>query len=264
MLNMQIQAITIIGTGNVATHLGKAFLKAGIQINAIVARDQQKAIALGAVLNNAPGLLLGDLLPPSDAYILAVKDDAIHEVAKTIAQKDRLLIHCSGASNGNILDVKGNEFGVMWPMQTLTKNNDVALNQTLIAVSGSNDDTLMAIAALARKISERIVEVSETQRAMLHLSAVWINNYTNHMFVIAEQLLKENNLDFNLFIPLIDEHIEKLKTMSADLLQTGPASRGDMVTLNKHRSMLKSHPEIQQLYDVLAQSVLNHSLKNKS
>ena len=258
---MQINSVTIIGTGNVATHLGKAFLKAGIQINAVAGRDLNKAAALAQILNDTQAVLLRDTLPVSDAYIIAVKDDAIFEVAKLIGQVDRLLVHCSGATEGNVLDIKGNAYGVLWPMQTLTKNNDIDLGQTLIAVSGSDSKVEAALQQLAGKITSRLVAVTEEQRAMLHLTAVFINNYTNHMFVMAEKLLQAYQLDFNLFIPLIDEHINKLKTMSATQLQTGPASRGDMVTLNKHRNMLKQFPEIQQLYDTLAQSILNQALK---
>ncbi len=261
MPDMQIRSLTIIGTGNVATHLGKALSDAGMQINAIVARNKDKAVELAQQLNNTLALDFNDVLPVSDAYLIAVKDDAILEVAKKISSRDKLLIHCSGAAAGQMVDINGNNYGVLWPMQTLTKNNTIDLKQTLIAVSGNTPEVESAIGELAEKISNRVIKVSESQRAMLHLAAVWINNYINHMFVIAEELMQENNLDFNLFIPMIDEHISKLKTMSATQLQTGPASRGDMVTLNKHRSMLKGHPDIQQLYDAIAQSILNRSLK---
>jgi len=258
---MPIRSIVIVGTGNVATHLGFAFINAGIAVNGIVARNIEAANQLSQHLNNAPVYHLGADLPKADAYLIAVKDDAIYTVASKIASKETLLIHCSGATNSNVLDIKGNNYGVIWPMQTLTKANSISLHQTLIAVYGNTPAVEADLVNLMQLISTRVIQVTETQRAILHMSAVWINNYTNHMFVIAEQLLKNNNLDVALFYPLIDEHIQKLKELPADQLQTGPAARGDMATLNKHRSLLLDYPDWKQLYEILAQSVINQVLK---
>lgn len=258
---MSINSIVIIGTGNVATHLGIAFIKAGINIVGIVARDIEAGNQLAQRLANPPVYKLGADLPIADAYLIAVKDDAIREVALKIASKQTLLIHCSGATNANILDIDDNNFGVVWPMQTLTKSNEISLRQTLIAVNGNTPEIESAIAELMGKISTRIIRVTETQRQVMHMSAVWLNNYTNHMFMIAEHILAEHNLDLEMFHPLIDEHVSKLKTMPADQLQTGPAARGDMATLNKHMSLLNNHPDWKQLYDTLAQSIINQALK---
>lgn len=260
---MSIESIVIIGTGNVATHLGKAFVKAGVTINAIVARKMSAATELAEKLGNVPTFILGTELPEADAYFIAVKDDAISEVALAIATKNRLLIHCSGATESDILNISGNPYGVVWPMQTLTKNNDVSLDQTLIAVNGSDAQVEQDIADLMGKITNRVVRVTETQRATLHMCAVWINNYTNHMFVITEQIMKDNDLDFTLLFPLINEHIEKLKSMPAHQLQTGPAQRGDMATLDKHLNLLNKYPEWKHLYDNLAQSIIKQALKEK-
>ena len=258
---MPIRSIVIVGTGNVATHLGFAFIKAGINVHGIVGRNMDAANQLAQHLNNVPVYQLGADLPIADAYLIAVRDDAIRDVALKIASKETLLIHCSGATNANILDIKGNNYGVIWPMQTLTKANAISLHQTLIAVNGSTAAVEADLVELMQLVTSRVIQVSETQRAVLHMSAVWINNYTNHMFVIAEQLLKENNLDVALFYPLIDEHIQKLKELPAVQLQTGPAARGDMATLNKHLGLLGNHPEWRELYDILAQSIINQVLK---
>lgn len=256
-----IRSIAIIGTGNVATHLGKAFVQAGVEIAHIAGRDTEKAAALATELGVASSSSISNSLPHADLYLIAVKDDAIGMVAKEIFAPGRNLAHTAGAVISEILRFDHNHFGVIWPMQTLTKNNAIDLSQTLMAVTGSDDKIQTALGELMRKISSRVLEVSDEQRAVLHLSAVWINNFTNHMYDIAAQLLKDNNLPFDVFFPLIEEHISKLHSLSPDQLQTGPARRGDQSTLLKHTKMLSNYPEWQKLYDAISNSILNKFLK---
>ena len=261
-MNPVIKNISIIGTGNVAWHLGNAFAKAGIEIKHVAGRDHDKAKQLSELLGCKSFGIIEEEIPESDLYILAVKDDVIRTVFEKIYKKGRFIVHHAGAIKGDILAMQDNNYGVIWPMQTLTKNNDIDLQQTLIAVSGNSKETQLMLKELASQISSRIIEVSDEQRAIMHLSAVWINNYTNHMYDIAYHLLKENNLSLEYFYPLMEEHLKKIKEISPDQLQTGPAIRGDMATLAKHKSMLNNHKEWKELYDTLAKSIL-HKYINK-
>lgn len=259
---MAINNISIIGTGNVAWHLGNAFANAGIEIKHIAGRDSEKAKLLADQLGCNSFGSVEDEIPDTDIYLLAVKDDVIRTVFEKVYKKGRFIVHHAGAIKGDILEKNGNNYGVIWPMQTLTKNNDINLGQTLIAVSGNSRESQALLKDLASKISSRIIEVSDEQRAIMHLSAVWINNYTNHMYDIAYNLLKENDLSLELFYPLMEEHLRKIKEIAPDQLQTGPAIRGDMATLAKHKSMLNEHKEWKELYDTLAKSIL-HKYINK-
>ncbi len=257
-----IKNITIIGTGNVAWHLGNAFANSDIEIKHIAGREEEKTKQLAGLLQcKSYGLMDGEI-PESDIYLLAVKDDVIRTVFEKVYKKGRFLVHLAGAIKGDILAMRDNDYGVMWPMQTLTKNNDVDLGKTLIAVSGNSPESQAQVKELASKISSRVIEVSDEQRAIMHLSAVWINNYTNHMYDIAYNLLKENNLELEMFYPLMEEHLNKIKEKAPDQLQTGPAIRGDMSTLEKHKSLLSKHKEWRLLYDTLAKSIL-HKYLNK-
>lgn len=258
---MTIHSISIIGTGNVAWHLGNAFAGAGVEIKHIAGRDLEKTRQLSELLHSKTYGHIDQEMPDADLFMLAVKDDVIRTVAEKVFKPGRLLIHNAGAINGNILQFNNNNFGVLWPLQTLTKNNVIDLKQTLIAVSGNSPEVQSALKELASKISNKIVEVNEDQRAIMHLSAVWINNYTNHMIDIAYNLLRENDLQMDMFFPLMEEHLDKLKQMPPDQLQTGPAIRGDLATLVKHKQLLQGHPEWQLLYDTLAKSILHKYLK---
>ncbi len=257
-----IKNISIIGAGNVAWHLGNAFAKAGIKINHIAGRDHDKTKQLAELLGSKSFGALEEEIPESDLYLLAVKDDVIRTVFEKIYKKGRFIVHLAGAIEGNILAMHNNNYGVIWPMQTLTKNNDIDLQHTLIAVSGNSPEYQLMLKELASRISSRVIEVSDGQRAIMHLSAVWINNYTNHMYDIAYNLLKENNLSLELFYPLMEEHLTKIKEIAPDQLQTGPAIRGDMATLAKHKSMLNNHKDWKELYATLAKSIL-HKYINK-
>ncbi|MFI5172775.1 MAG: DUF2520 domain-containing protein, partial [Chitinophagales bacterium] len=235
---MEIKSISLIGTGNVAWHLGKAFLAAGIEIKHVAGREHAKVKELAAALKAGSSGAITEPVADADAYLIAVKDDAIREVAEKINAPGRLLIHHAGAANTDILNFGNNEFGVIWPIQTLIRENDVDLHNTLIVVSGSTKEVQEALCNLAGKITDRLVSVSEEQRTVLHLSAVWINNFVNHMFDIANNLLKENDLSMELFFPIIEEHLEQLKHNSPDQLQTGPAKRADLATQKRHKSVL--------------------------
>lgn len=258
---MEVKSIAIIGTGNVACQLGKAFLNAGIAIHHIAGRDAAKVKDLADALQCKNYGSITEPITESDLYLISVKDDAIREVAEKINAPGRIMIHNAGAVNADILNFGKNEYGVIWPMQTLLKENDIDLKQTLIAVAGSDETVQKALCLLAGKITDRLISVSEEQRTVLHLSAVWINNFVNHMFDIANTILTENNLNFDLFFPIIEEHLEQLKHSPPDQLQTGPAKRADLATQRKHKAILSKHADWEQLYDSISKSIFNKYLK---
>ncbi len=257
---MAIQSIAIIGTGNVAWHLGAAFRNAGIRIVHIAGRTPEHVQDLAVHLGCNSVSDISESLPYADLYLIAVKDDAIHETAKTIYSPGRLLVHTSGAVP--ILDIQygSDAAGAIWPMQTITRSNEINFSNTLFSITGTDSDTNTLLTELADKISSRVIVVSDEQRATMHMAAVWINNYTNHMFDIAFELLLKRGLSLELFFPMIEEHVHKLKSMPPGQLQTGPARRGDMATLQKHYKMLEGNPEWQRLYETIAQSILHKFL----
>ena len=256
-----IRTILLVGTGNAAWHLGINFLNAGVQIAGVAARDTDKAVALAMRLGGAPVFGLSEQLPHVDATILLVRDDAVEEVATLIAEPGRLLVHCSGSIKADAIKRSEHEYAVAWPLQTLQKDHPRPLTNTVVAVTGSSPETEARVAALFSKISERVHIMSEHQRSVMHMCAVWINNYTNHMLHIGHTLLTENDLSFSMFFPIIEEHVKLLHEQTPYNLQTGPAKRGDMGTLSRHMALLHDHPDWQELYDRLSKSILNTYIK---
>lgn len=257
---MQINSILIIGTGNAAWHIGKAIMQTDLRIEGVVARDAMKGRELAHALGEVPYYSFFNNLPLADAYLIAVRDDAISEVAQTLKRDGQLMLHCSGATPGNVLSVADNQYGVLWPMLSLQKHHD-NLKDTFIAASGSTDAVQDAVYGLAHKLSEKALKVDDKQRQVMHMCAVWINNYTNHMYAISKKLMEENGLDFSLFYPGISAHVAKLKDTDPVAMQTGPARRGEMGTLERHHKLLTEHPDLQELYETLAQHILNTYLK---
>ncbi len=256
-----IQRLLIVGTGNAAWHLGHACLAAGITIQGVVARDAMKGRALAEALGGVPYFAMYNNLPDADAYLLAVRDDAIEEVAKQLGDARQLMIHCSGSMRADVLNQKQNPYGVLWPMHSLQKDAPDSLQHALIAVQGSDTDIQQQIFELASRISERAMLVEEHQRMAMHMCAVWVNNYTNHMLHIGFSLLREHGVDHRLFMPMLRNHMAALESHTPDQIQTGPAKRGEMQTLERHRQLLHNHPDLQQIYDTLAEHILNTYLK---
>lgn len=256
-----IRSLLIVGTGNAAWHLGTAFAQAGVQIIGVAARDAMKGHALCAQLGNVPYFALYNNLPDADAYLIAVRDDAIEDVARQLKRPGQLMIHCSGSMPGAILNTADNPFAVFWPMHSLQKTAAESLKETFIAVTGSSDSVTHRVLELAARISTRAMPLREQQRMAMHMCAVWINNYSNHMMHIGATLLKENGLDFDLFLPIIRAQAVALETRLPQEIQTGPAKRGDMGTLERHRRLLEAHPDLQRLYDDLAEHILQTYLK---
>jgi predicted short-subunit dehydrogenase-like oxidoreductase (DUF2520 family) len=257
----EIRSILIVGTGNAAWHLGINFLDAGLHITGIAARDTEKAVALSVRLGSVPVYGLSDQLPEADATLLLVRDDAVEEVAKLIAQPGRLVIHCSGSISAEAIKMAEHPFAVAWPLQTLQKEHPRALTNTVVAITASDAETEQKVAALFGKISNRVHIMSEHQRSVMHMCAVWINNYTNHMLHIGHTLLSEEGLEFSMFFPIIEEHLQLLHEQTPGNLQTGPAKRGDMGTLSRHMALLEDHPEWKDLYDRLSKSIINTYIK---
>ncbi len=258
---MAINSISIIGTGNLAWHLCSACAASKIRIGHIAGRTLLHAEALANEFGIAGYSEISADLPDADLYIICVKDDAIRDVAKTIYAPGRFIVHNSGATNADILAKDKNRFGAIWPMQTLIKGNTVDYKETMFFVTGSDEETTEELGNFVKKISNRVEFVTDKQRAILHMSAVWVNNFTNHMFDIANTILEENGLKFEFMLPMIKDMMEKASTADPSLLQTGPAKRSDMATIEKHKELLSNHPEWKELYYEISRSIIQKFIK---
>jgi len=249
--------IVILGSGNIATHLGRAFKMAGQHISQVWSRDISHASALADTLAAEPIDNMFDLDRSADLFIIAVKDEAIRELALDLKLSDQLLVHTAGSTGLSALEGASTRIGVFYPLQTFSKIKSVEFRQIPIIIEANSPEVLASIRAIADRLSEKVIELSSEQRKTLHVAAVFACNFTNHLFGLAQELLEEKGLDYELLKPLIQETLNKIKMNDPVSVQTGPAIREDQATINAHLQLLKDNPDLSELYTKLSQSIVN-------
>ena len=248
--------VTIIGSGNVATHFGAALKNAGHSIVQVYSPNLDNAALLayhiGAQATNKPE----DIHPETDIFIIAVKDDAIERVAQQLAIHQKLTVHTSGATSLQVISQYNPLSGVMYPLQTFSKVREVDFRQVPLCIEGVTSQITAQLKELAATLSRNIFDVDSAQRKILHLAAVFACNFPNNLYAIAQQLLARHQLDFNLLRPLIKETALKVQDNLPTEVQTGPAVRNDEKTMAAHLNLLQNNTEWQQLYAMLSQSII--------
>jgi len=248
--------IFLIGSGNVATQLGKAFQRCGHEIVFVYSRNISRASKLAKELKAGFGNNLNAVSDfNADVYMIAVKDDAIAEVVKKMpGLKNNLVIHTSGATDISILKKKFKNCGVLWQVQTIKARTQVNFRKVPLVIEASNSSSEKKLKRLATDLSRKVYLLNSHQRRILHLGAVWVNNFPNHLYFLSESLLKKNNLPFELFGPLILSTTESgMKNPMAS--QTGPAKRNDKKTMNAHLKLLPDK-NYKALYKQISNSIV--------
>lgn len=249
------RGISFIGSGNVATQLAAAFDRAGHSIHQIISRNVHSAGDLakkfGAYFSNDMEMLYKNI----DLIVVAVSDDEIPEIAQKLRGIDVAVCHTSGSVPMSALRLVGNDYGVLYPLQTFSKTNDINFEETPFLIEGCNQDTYELLRDLAESLSQKVSELDSEQRKKLHLSAVVVNNFSNHLFYLASEYLKQENIPFEHLVPLIQETAKKMITRSPKASQTGPAKRDDQDTIKAHLELLRDNPELQDIYKSFSESI---------
>ena len=245
--------ITIIGSRNVAWHLSHAFIQAGHIIDAIASRNILHASQLALSLPHVPAIVLQDIPSTSDLYLIAVTDSSIKQVAQEMGNVKGVVVHTSGASSISLLNRFDNH-GVLYPCQTFTKGDTIDYNNLPFFIEGNNSDSMKTINNLAHSVSSMVESASSEQRTHLHISAVLASNFTNHLLYLAEQHMKNNNMNFEMLRPLVCQTVNKAFRYSPYEAQTGPARRHDVNTIEKHKELI-ADPTALNIYDVLTNSI---------
>jgi len=257
MRNSEIRSVVIMGSGNMAWHMGHWLIGSGIQVNQIFSRNIERGAGLAAELKTEFTNRLDKIQERTNLYLLTISDDALTAVIRQAVFGNRLVIHMAGSVPIDIFKEKVKNFGVLYPLQTFTMGKPVEYSQIPVFIEASNAKNLARIEQLAFKLSDRVYKVDSEKRAYIHLAAVIASNFTNHMLAVAEKYMQERNLSFDLIKPLVQETIAKALSISPFLAQTGPAVRGNTGVIEKHLSLLENHPEIRELYRVISESIVN-------
>src|SRR5690606_11718800 len=189
----------------------------------------------------------------ADVYIIGIPDDAIATFSEVLTFQNKLVVHTSGGAAMDVLAPK-NRRGVFYPLQSFSKQREVLFDEIPIAIESENPADLKLLQALGESISKNVVVISSEKRAKLHLAAVFVNNFANHLFEIGSEILKEEELPFDLLKPLIAETASKIKTLSPAQAQTGPAKRKDQKTIEKQLHLLQAGPHA-KLYKLFTEQL---------
>lgn len=252
--------LTLIGSGQVATHLGLAFERAGHLVQTVYSRQIAHARELASQLANANAIDNLDFReqPTCDLYLISISDAAVGMVmAVARFPEGSQVVHTSGSLPVSVLahPVLKLQTGVFYPVQTFSRNQPVNLAETPIALEATEPELANLLQRLAASISQKVIFMGGLERKQLHLAAVFACNFTNHLLGISRELLTKNSLDPRLLEPLIKSTIEKSFGTDPFKVQTGPAVRGDNNILDEHLRLLSREPLYQQIYRLLSQSI---------
>lgn len=247
--------IVIIGSGNVAAALGRKFIKGEHQILQVISRNAVTASALAVELNTQFNTKINFINKDADFYLITVSDHAIAEIAGNLYLPGKVVAHTAGAVKIDVLKNVTDSYGVFYPLQSLRKEIEAA--HIPIYTEASNDDAALLLNQLALSVSNTYALYAHyQQRLKLHVAAVIVNNFTNHIFAMAEDFCKKEDIDFKELLPIIQHTVDRLHNQSPSITQTGPAARGDYGTLAKHEALLQQHPQLLQLYKQLSESII--------
>lgn len=254
MLNNQ-SAIVLIGAGNVGYQLGKRLKTCGLNVVQIFSRAEDKARRLSETIQVPFVTDLAQVITDAELYILAIKDDAIAEVASQLKIQNGLVVHTSGATPSTILQPYFQRFGVFYPLQTFSVSKAVNFEQIPICIYANHLPDEQLLLQIAQQISSKVYPIDDLQRATLHVAAVFVNNFTNYLFQIGYDLLEKEHLPFDLLRPLIEETAAKVQAHKPSEMQTGPAIRKDEVTIKRHLEYLERFPAYRALYHILTEQI---------
>lgn len=249
--------ITIIGSGNVAQHLIKAFTKSDlVELVQVFSRKKE---ALSSLIDFDKIVNDFESLKEADLYIIAVSDKAISDVSKQLPFQNRIVVHTSGTASLDILDVK-NRKGVFYPLQSFSKTKELDFSTVPVCLEAENSYDYKVLEKVAKSISTAVFPINSKQRKALHVSAVFVNNFTNHLYQIGQEICEEHQVPFAILKPLIQETAEKIKTLNPIEAQTGPAKRHDFTTIEAHLAYLTNENQ-KNIYTILTQSIQNNDKK---
>ena len=228
--------VTLIGTGNLGTNLCSALTGAGHEVVHLRGRDFLATDVRG------------------DVVIICVKDDYIPSVANQLAGSNALVVHTAGSVSLDVLPTRRR--GVLYPMQTFSKERIVDFRDIPVFIESDTD--LPLLEALARSLSGRVSRLDSVSRCRLHMAAVFACNFANHCYTLAEDILSQCGLPFDIMLPLIDETARKVHSLPPHEAQTGPAVRFDRTVIRRHEALLGEQER--QLYRLMSESI--HTRQN--
>lgn len=254
-MDNRFEKICVLGAGNLAWSLTQALHGAGHTITCVYSRTEGPARELAELVGSRWTTNFGDTGEQADIIITALADNAVKKAIETVNPEDSLIVHTAGSIPVDIFRDKATNYGVFYPLQTFSKQSLVDFSDVPVCVEASSKKNLERLEKLAATISGRVYLIDSRQREYLHLAAVFACNFSNHMYHIAEKLMQEKDIPFDIIHPLIAETSVKATRISPFKAQTGPAVRNDKNIVDKHLELLSSMPGKQKLYKLITEHI---------
>lgn len=261
-MQTHIKNISIVGSGNVATHMTLALHKAGLNILEVCSANAENAKLLANKVNASVVKNIQDMASNADLYLFSVSDKAYDRILEDFPHTNKCIVHTAGSLSMEILAKKSNNYGVVYPFQTLSKHKEISFKTVPLLFCGSTPEVQESIKNIAKKISNKTSFANDEQRKYIHISAVFACNFVNHMYALAHSMTAQHNIDFSLLFPLIKETTEKALLGNPEEMQTGPAVRNDQNIIQSHIDLLEDNTELQHIYTLLSNSITKHHNKN--
>ena len=249
--------VVIVGAGNVASVLGRLIKKSKHEILQVISRDAASASVLSTELNCAFADNSGVIDKTADLYLIAVTDTAMSELDETYYLGDKLVVHTAGSISKNVLKNITNRYGVLYPLQSLRKQNMYLHQDIPLLVDANTEEAITILQNFALTISGNVSIANDELRLKLHVAAVLVSNFTNHLYALAFEYCNKEGADFKLLLPLIEETALRLRNHVPDEMRTGPAIRKDIKTLKKHLRLLAAYPKIYHIYLKITDSIMD-------
>jgi predicted short-subunit dehydrogenase-like oxidoreductase (DUF2520 family) len=252
--------VSFIGSGNLAWHLAPALDNADFPVQEVYSKNPAHAATLVERLYQADVKASLDFsTSSSEIFIIATSDEAIEEIVQEIIlPDDAVLIHTSGSQPLTILGYAATQnLGVFYPLQTFSKDKKIEFNDVPIFIESANAVTEKVLRTMGNALSKTVFPITSYERKALHVAAVFASNFTNHMLLIAQDIMKENSMSYDWLKPLIAEMINKSLSIGPENAQTGPARRGDLQILDKHVEFLQDNEPAAELYKLISQHIID-------
>ncbi|MEO5984537.1 MAG: DUF2520 domain-containing protein [Ferruginibacter sp.] len=246
--------VALIGSGNVATALGRLSIRNGHEVVHVLSRNISHAEILAKEFNSSFSDYTIGFEADADLFILAVSDSAIAECINKLILPNSKLVHTAGSISKDVLKSASENYGVLYPLQTIRRETEIQ-NEIPFLIDANNENTYEVINSFARSLSSTVERADDSERLKLHAAAVVVSNFPNHLYLLAEEFCKKENILFSILQPLILETSLRLNFLSPAKSQTGPAFRNDSLTITKHLELLKNHPELHEVYKKLTESI---------
>lgn len=252
--------IVMIGAGNVATHICKTLASKDCTLVQVWSRSLKSASELATLTGCEPVTSFAEIVRDADIYIISVVDSALDGVVAQLCAECRngVFVHTAGSMPMQIFEGRAEHYGVMYPMQTFTKRKQLDFKVIPCFVEASDNETLKVVKEFAALLSDNVYELSGDDRRWLHVAAVFACNFSNACCSMASRILKEHGLDFSVMLPLVDETMRKLHSLSPEEAQTGPAVREDYNVMGRHLDMLDNELELKNVYNIMSNIIIEN------